>query len=600
MSQSPKKEWQVEQQIVDLSKERDNAKSRRLDSQPHDRTRLKGEDLPMASDVQAAAPADVALSVRDLSVSLPEGMERAYAVENISFDLKRGQILCIIGESGSGKSVTANAIMGLLPKVIRVSSGAIRLNGMNIVGLSPDKLRSLRGRVVSMIFQDPLSALNPLMTVGAQIEEVMAAHDVGTPKSRRSRAIDLLIEVGLPDPQLMYHQYPFRLSGGQRQRVMIAMALALEPAILIADEPTTALDVTTQAQILQLIRDIQRRKGMSVMFITHDFGVVAEIADYVVVMEKGHCVEQGSAEQVLKSPSHLYTRRLIAAVPHLTGKDRIALQPADRTSFLKVEGLAKTYRSGSSFFGRQRIVAAVNGVTFDLASGRTLGVVGESGSGKSSLGRLLIKLMDRDSGSILFEGRDIAALSEAEFRPLRPKIQMIFQDPFASLNPRSTVGQILTVGPVAHGMPYGEAAERARELLSHVGLDSGAFDRYPHEFSGGQRQRISIARALMFKPKLLIADEAVSALDVSIQAQILKLLDQIQRETGVSMIFITHDLRVASQICDEIAVMHRGHIVERGPPSQIFLDPKSNYTRELVAAIPGEQPANAPQHVANP
>ncbi|MDD1519627.1 MULTISPECIES: ABC transporter ATP-binding protein [Bradyrhizobium] len=549
----------------------------------------------MASGIQVASPVDVALSVRELTVSLPEGMERAYAVENISFDLKRGQILCIIGESGSGKSVTANAIMGLLPKAIRVSSGAIHLDGMNIVGLSPNKLRSLRGRIVSMIFQDPLSALNPLMTVGAQIEEVMAAHDVGTPASRRSRAIDLLIEVGLPDPQLMYHQYPFRLSGGQRQRVMIAMALALEPAILIADEPTTALDVTTQAQILKLIRDIQRRKGMSVMFITHDFGVVAEIADYVVVMEKGHCVEQGSAEQVLKSPSHLYTRRLIAAVPHLTGKNRVPLEAAEPVAILKVECLAKTYRSGSALFRTQRIVPAVNGVSFDLTSGRTLGVVGESGSGKSSLGRLLIKLMACDSGSILFEGRDIAGLSEAEFRSLRPRIQMIFQDPFASLNPRSTVGHILTVGPVAHGVPYSEAAERARELLSHVGLDSGAFDRYPHEFSGGQRQRIGIARALMFKPKLLIADEAVSALDVSIQAQILKLLDQIQRETGVSMIFITHDLRVASQICDEIAVMHRGQIIERGPPSQIFLDPKSSYARELVAAIPGEQPGSMPQ-----
>ncbi|MGY8676667.1 ABC transporter ATP-binding protein [Bradyrhizobium sp. UFLA05-153] len=550
----------------------------------------------MASGIQVASPADVALSVRELTVSLPEGMERAHAVENISFDLKRGQILCIIGESGSGKSVTANAIMGLLPKAIRVSAGAIHLDGTNIVSLSRDKLRSLRGRVVSMIFQDPLSALNPLMTVGAQIEEVMAAHDVGTSASRRSRAIDLLIEVGLPDPQLMYHQYPFRLSGGQRQRVMIAMALALEPAILIADEPTTALDVTTQAQILKLIRDIQRRKGMSVMFITHDFGVVAEIADYVVVMEKGHCVEQGSAEQVLKSPSHLYTRRLIAAVPHLTATDRDPLDAADRGPILKVECLVKTYRSGSALFRTQRIVPAVNGVTFDLTSGRTLGVVGESGSGKSSLGRLLIKLMDSDSGSILFEGRDLAGLSEAKFRPLRPKIQMIFQDPFASLNPRSTVGQILTVGPVAHGMRHSEACERARELLFHVGLDSGAFDRYPHEFSGGQRQRIGIARALMFKPKLLIADEAVSALDVSIQAQILKLLDQIQRETGVSMIFITHDLRVASQICDEIAVMHRGQIVERGPPSQIFLAPNSSYTRELVAAIPGEQPGGMLQH----
>jgi peptide/nickel transport system ATP-binding protein len=526
-------------------------------------------------------------------------MERAHAVENLSFDLRRGQILCIIGESGSGKSVTANAIMGLLPRVIRVSSGAIHLDGMNIVGMSPDKLRSLRGRVVSMIFQDPLSALNPLMTVGVQITEVLAAHGVGTPESRRRRAIELLTEVGLPDPQLMYHQYPFRLSGGQRQRVMIAIALALEPAILIADEPTTALDVTTQAQILKLIRDIQRRKEMSVMFITHDFGVVAEIADSVVVMEKGVVVEQGSAEQVLKSPGHPYTQRLIAAVPHLTGKDRIPQEAASKAPILNVEGLVTTYRSGTTLFGTQRIVRAVDGVSFDLAPGRTLGVVGESGSGKSSLGRLLIKLQDSDGGRILFEGRDIAKLSESEFRPLRPQIQMIFQDPFASLNPRSTIGQILTVGPVAHGMPYAQAREQARALLSHVGLDAGAFGRYPHEFSGGQRQRIGIARALMFKPKLLVADEAVSALDVSIQAQILKLLDQIQRETGVSMIFITHDLRVASQICDEIAVMQKGRIVEHGPPSQIFLHPQSAYTRELVAAIPGERPRSTGPIAAN-
>jgi peptide/nickel transport system ATP-binding protein len=544
----------------------------------------------MVASIKPVAPHDVALSVRDLTVKLPEGMERTHAVENISFDLKRGQILCIIGESGSGKSVTANAIMGLLPRIIRVSSGSIHLDGSNIIGMSPDQLRSLRGRVASMIFQDPLSALNPLMTVGAQIDEVMAAHGVGTPKSRRSRALDLLTEVGLPDPELMYHQYPFRLSGGQRQRVMIAMALALEPTILIADEPTTALDVTTQAQILELIRDIQRRKGMSVMFITHDFGVVSEIADSVVVMEKGHIVEQGSAQQVLKSPCHLYTKRLIAAVPHLTGEDRVPLETAGKASILKVEGLVKTYRSGSALFGSERIVPAVKEVSFDLAPGRTLGVVGESGSGKSSLGRLLIKLLDSDGGGIVFQGQDIAKLSEAEFRQLRPQIQMIFQDPFASLNPRSTIGHILTVGPVAHGMSYTQAREEANALLAHVGLDAGAFGRYPHEFSGGQRQRIGIARALMFKPKLLIADEAVSALDVSIQAQILKLLDQIQRETGVSMIFITHDLRVASQICDEIAVMQKGRIVERGPPSQIFLNPQSAYTRELVAAIPGKQP----------
>ncbi|MCA0921404.1 ABC transporter ATP-binding protein [Pseudooceanicola nanhaiensis] len=523
-------------------------------------------------------------------------MERTHAVQDISFDLLPGQILCIIGESGSGKSVTANAVMGLLPKVIRIEGGSIVMDETDVLSAQPATLRGLRGRAVAMIFQDPLSALNPLMTVGDQITEVMMAHGVGTAADRKRRAIDLLTEVGLPDPELMYHQYPFRLSGGQRQRVMIAMALTLEPSILIADEPTTALDVTTQAQILDLIRDIQRRKGMSVMFITHDFGVVAEIADSVVVMEKGHIVEQGSAEKVLKSPEHPYTRRLIAAVPHLTGTDRHPPLTEKVAPVLKVEGLMKTYSSGSKWLRSYREVKAVQDVSFELAPGRTLGVVGESGSGKSSLGRLLVKLMESDGGKILFEGTDIAAMKEAEFRSLRPKIQMIFQDPFASLNPRATIGHILTVGPVAHGMPHREAREAAKALLTHVGLDAGAYGRYPHEFSGGQRQRVGIARALMFKPKLLVADESVSALDVSIQAQILKLLDQVQQETGVSMIFITHDLRVASQICDEIAVMQKGRVVESGPPSRIFLDPQSPYTRELVAAIPGEERGEKPTH----
>ena len=554
---------------------------------------------PQQQTLGTVAPA---LSVRGLTIDLPKGMERRHAVENIAFDLLDGQILCIVGESGSGKSVTANTIMGLLPRSIRVSAGDIELGGehrTSIVGASPATLRNLRGRVISMIFQDPLSALNPLMTVGAQITEVLTAHGVGTKGSQRSRVIELLTEVNLPDPELMYHQYPFRLSGGQRQRVMIAMALALEPKILIADEPTTALDVTTQAQILHLIRDIQRRKGMSVMFITHDFGVVAEIADSVVVMEKGHIVETGSAEQVLKAPSHPYTKRLIAAVPGLTGEDRALTPQETREPIIKVEGLAKTYRIGSAFFGTERVVPAVQDVSFEIAPGRTLGIVGESGSGKSSLGRLLVKLQEGNGGRILFEGRDIAPLSDAEFRPLRPKIQMIFQDPFASLNPRSTIGHILTVGPVAHGMAYAQAREDAQALLSHVGLDAGAFDRYPHEFSGGQRQRVGIARAFALNPKLLVADEPVSALDVSIQAQILELLDQIQRETGVSMIFITHDLRVASQICDEIAVMQKGRIVEQGPPSQIFLDPRSDYTRELVDAIPGRMPAEARRSTLN-
>ena len=548
----------------------------------------------LIKSVEPESSGPLALSVRNLTVALPKGMDRIHAVENISFDLERSKILCIIGESGSGKSVSANAIMGLLPKALRVTSGTIELDGIDVTDIPPAKLRDLRGRVVSMIFQDPLSALNPLMTVGAQVEEVMAAHNVGSPQSRRDRALALLTEVGLPDPEVMYHQYPFRLSGGQRQRVMIAMALALEPTILIADEPTTALDVTTQAQILELIREIQRRKGMSVMFITHDFGVVAQIADDVVVMEKGHIVERGTAQEVLESPKHPYTRQLIAAIPRLRYEDRDTPEATSETSrLLQVEGLMKTYRTARGLFQRPRVVKAVNDVSFELAHGRTLGIVGESGSGKSSLGRVLIKLLDNDGGAILFEGRDIAALSEREFRPLRAQVQMIFQDPFASLNPRATIGHSLTVGPIAHGMSRDAARTDAMALLEHVGLDPGAYDRYPHEFSGGQRQRVGIARALMFKPKLLIADEAVSALDVSIQAQILQLLDQIQKETGVAMIFITHDLRVASQICDEIAVMQKGRIVEHGPPSHIFMAPQADYTRELVAAIPGRRAGQA-------
>ncbi len=533
--------------------------------------------------------ADAVLSVRNLTIDLPPGMERRYAVKDVSFDLPQGQILCVIGESGSGKSIIANAVMGLLPQVIRVSSGQIIFDGKDLLQEDARALRKLRGRVVSMIFQDPLSALNPLMTVGDQVIEVMAVHGEGTPKSQAVRAMELLDEVGLPAPRLMMLQYPFSLSGGQRQRVMIAMALALEPTILIADEPTTALDVTTQAQILELIRDIQRRKGMSVMFITHDFGVVAEIAHQVIVMEKGLIVEQASADELFGAPQHPYTKRLIAAVPGLRNADRESMTtPVTDDIVLSVEALNKTYRSGGGWFRKARVVNAVQDANFVLRKGRTLGVVGESGSGKTSLGRLLIKLMESDSGKMIYRGTDIARMKEKDFRPLRPKIQMIFQDPFASLNPRSTIGHIVTVGPIAQGMDRVEARKKAARILERVGLDAGAFGRYPHEFSGGQRQRVGIARALMFDPDLLIADEAVSALDVSIQAQILELLNQIQRETQVAMFFITHDLRVASQICDDIVVMQNGKIVEAGPPSQIFHAPQNAYTQQLVAAIPGE------------
>lgn len=530
------------------------------------------------------------LSVRDLSVALPKNHDRSYAVQNINFDLMSGEILCIIGESGSGKSVTANTVMGLLPNVMTIESGSIDFKGRALLEMSETELRKLRGRAVSIIFQDPLSALNPLMTIGDQIREVLEAHDVGTRESRLDKVVEMLTEVGLPDPLLIQHQYPFRLSGGQRQRVMIAMALALDPDILIADEPTTALDVTTQAQILDLIARIQKRKGMSVMFITHDFGVVAEIADRVIVMEKGHQVEQGIAQQVLDAPEHPYTKKLIAAVPKMRGEDRSrATKPPIA---LEVRNLHKTYRSRSGFLGKIREVKAVDDISFTLRKGETIGIVGESGSGKSSMGKVLMKLISADSGEINFQGENILALSEDNFRHLRPRIQMIFQDPYASLNPRFSIGQALTVGPIAHSLLTREdARKKAESLLELVGLDASVFDRYPHEFSGGQRQRVGIARALMFDPEVIVADEAVSALDVSIQAQVLELLDKIRRERKLSMVFITHDLRVASQISDELIVMHRGKMVEYGPPSQIFHSPQHAYTQSLVAAIPGSSAA---------
>ena len=520
-------------------------------------------------------------------------MDRQFAVENLSFDLAAGEILCIIGESGSGKSVTAHAAMGLLPRALQITKGEIVLRGQNLLTQSPETLRQLQGRTIAIIFQDPLSALNPLMTIGAQIIEVMESHNVGDAPSRRQKMLSLLDEVGLPEPERMQHQYPFRLSGGQRQRVMIAMALTLDPDVLIADEPTTALDVTTQAQILKLIRELQQRKAMSVMFITHDFGVVEEIADRVIVMEKGKMVESGPAQRVLRHPQHPYSRKLIAAVPRLQqqARTRNALSP----QVLEVKALCKTYRSDSGWFSRSREVTALNKVSFSLKKGETLGIVGESGSGKSSLGRVLLKLLPADSGEVIFDGRDILPMSESAFRPLRRWIQMVFQDPFASLNPRHTIGTILSAGPLAlGGMSQTEVKRKAQQLLSLVGLEPSAWERYPHEFSGGQRQRVGIARALMFDPVLLVADESVSALDVSIQAQVLALLKEVQEKTQVAMIFITHDLRVASQVCDEIAVLYKGEIIEQGTPQAVFQQPKHAYTAQLVASIPGEASAIAP------
>ena len=553
------------------------------------------------------------LRVRDLSVPLPGNGERPFAVRNISFDLQKGEILCIVGESGSGKSISANAIMGLLPSYLTPSSGEILFDGMDLLKASEEALLALRGKRIGMIFQEPMSALNPTMKVGEQIAEVMQTHRVFPGAARQKRVMELLTLVGLPDPANLQNVYPFRLSGGQRQRVMIAMALALEPDILIADEPTTALDVTTQAQILRLIQDIQRSMGMGVMFITHDFGVVSDIADRIVVMEKGVLVEQGSATEVLDRPSHAYTRRLIAAVPHgramspvvegdaaghdparsaaasANGGTGSAIPKIANAPLLDVRQLTKTYITSGGAFVKKRIVYAVRDVSFSVNRGETLGIVGESGSGKSSIGKCLLKLQDVDGGQIFFDGQDIAPLSQAAFRGQRHRLQMIFQDPFASLNPRHTVRRILTDGPIANGVSRGEAERIASELLGLVEMETAALDRYPSEFSGGQRQRLGIARALALRPELLVADESVSALDVSVQAQVLALLQDLQKRLGVAMVFITHDLRVAAQICHRVAVMHQGRLVEYGPTAEVLNTPKDPYTQRLIDAMPGRE-----------
>ncbi|MFJ1257088.1 ABC transporter ATP-binding protein [Cupriavidus sp. CuC1] len=526
------------------------------------------------------------LSVRDLTIALPTGGDRAHAVKDVSYDLHAGEILCIVGESGSGKSMSANAIMGLLPPYLKPQGGQILFQGKDLLAQDEQTLLSMRGKAMAMVFQEPLSALNPVMTVGDQIAEVMRVHDAYPGEARTKRVLELLEFVGLPDPATLIDSYPFRLSGGQRQRVVIAMALALEPALLIADEPTTALDVTTQAQILALIKRIQAEKGMGVMFVTHDFGVVAEIADRVAVMEKGVLVEVGPVQQVLNHPQHAYTRRLISAVPHGRAKAR-DLDVAQ--TVLEVRDLRKTYSSGGGLFSKKRVVNAVDGVSFSVRRGQTLGIVGESGSGKSTIGKCLLKLTGIDGGELLFDGQDIARLTERQFRPLRSDVQMIFQDPFASLNPRHTVGRIITDGPVANGVLLAKAQARGRELLQLVGLEPSAFYRYPNQFSGGQRQRIGIARALALDPKLLVADESVSALDVSVQAQVLQLLGDLQKRLNIGLIFITHDLRVAAQICHHVIVMHKGRVVESGPPDQIFDAPQHAYTQRLIAAIPGKE-----------
>jgi peptide/nickel transport system ATP-binding protein len=529
------------------------------------------------------------LRVQGLTVALPEGADRPHAIRDFSITVEAGEIVCLVGESGSGKSVSAFSTMGLLPKALPVTAGSIQLAGEELVGIPTRRLRELRGNQMGMIFQEPMTALNPVMRCGDQIDEVLREHTGLDADARRRRIRAMIEQVRLPDPDRMIASYPHQLSGGQRQRIMIAMALILEPALLIADEPTTALDVTTQAQILKLIRDLQRDHGTGVLFITHDFGVVAEIADRVAVLRQGELVEVGATREILSAPKHEYTAMLIASVPSATppeGTEASLRRLREAPVVLDVQALEKTYTS-ASFFGRGRSLKAADDVSLAIRKGETLGIVGESGSGKSTVARCVARLIDPTGGRIILDGHDIATMPAGRLRQLRHKVQIVFQDPYRSLNPRRTVGLSIVEGPMNYGIPRKAAWDNARELMRLVRLDPEALDRYPHQFSGGQRQRICLARALAMDPELLIADEAVSALDVSVQAQVMRLLEEIQARLDLAILFITHDLRVAAQVCDTVAVMQKGRIVEAGPATELFTRPSHPYTRELFAAAPG-------------
>ncbi|WP_454857231.1 ABC transporter ATP-binding protein [Rhizobium binxianense] len=552
----------------------------------------------MIEAIPAAAPV---LSVRNLSVDArtPEGRKRV--LEDVSFALSSGETLCIAGESGSGKSVTSLSIMGLLPKAsLTVASGSVMLGERDLIRLSDRAMRSVRGGDIAMVFQEPMTSLNPVMSVGAQLTEAIREHQDG--ENAEATALRMLDAVQITDPARRLRQYPHELSGGMRQRVMIAMALSCQPKVLIADEPTTALDVTVQAQILKLMRELKQEFGTSIILITHDMGVVAEMADRVVIMQNGRIVEEGTATAIFSAPRQAYTQQLLAAVPRLgalagtDGPPRITprtvepLHP-DRTPVLNVRDLTVSYGSGASrFFKGKGEVAAVGGVSFDIAPGETLGLVGESGSGKSTTGKAVLGLIPF-AGNVLVDGRDIGGLGQREMQPVRRAAQMIFQDPYASLDPRMAVGKAIAEPMAIHGIgSRSERQDRVVDLLRRVGLTADAATRYPHEFSGGQRQRICIARALALQPKLIVADESVAALDVSVRARVLDLMLELQETMGLAYLFISHDMAVVERMSHNVAVMRGGQIVEAGTRREIFENPKDDYTRALIAAVPIPDP----------
>ncbi|MCB6179728.1 ABC transporter ATP-binding protein [Rhodobacter sp. Har01] len=524
--------------------------------------------------------ADHLLEVRNLSVTFHTVRGPVHAVRNVSWHLDRGEVLAILGESGSGKSVSASAIMDLIDcPPGQITSGELLFEGRDLLKMGREERRDINGKRIAMIFQDPLSHLNPVYTVGWQIEETMVIH--GTPRARaRAETLALLAKVGIPNPGQSAHKYPHQFSGGQRQRLMIAMALALRPDILIADEPTTALDVTVQAQILDLLEKLQAETGMGLLLITHDLGVVAEVADRVVVMNGGEIVEQGSAAQVYANPQHPYTARLIAAAP---GKGEMPPDRAPAPPLLAVSGLCKRYGE----------FTALEGADFALAEGETLAIVGESGSGKSTLAKCLLRLDEPTGGQALYKGADLFRLSPKDLFRMRRDIQMVFQDPTQSLNPRMSVYDLISEAWVIHPeiLPRAQWKARAAGLLAQVGLLPEHMHRYAHQFSGGQRQRIAIARALALEPRVIICDEAVSALDVSIQAQVIELLADLRRRFGLSYIFIAHDLPVVRDFADRVIVMQGGRIVEQGSVRQIFDAPRETYTKNLLAASLDPDPA---------
>ncbi|WP_398472644.1 ABC transporter ATP-binding protein [Tardiphaga sp.] len=523
------------------------------------------------------------LDVRDLSVAFHQGGNTSVAVNKVSFDIKRGECVALVGESGSGKSVSALSILKLLPyPMASHPSGAIRFKGHQLLGMSESDIREIRGNDISIIFQEPMTSLNPLHTIGAQIGEILQLHNGMRGEKARARVIELLTQVGIPDPETRLASYPHQLSGGQRQRVMIAMALANEPDLLIADEPTTALDVTVQAQILALLADIRQRLGMSLLFITHDLGIVRRIAERVCVMKNGEIVEQGPVEQVFTSPQHPYTKALLAAEP----KPDPAPPRPDAPVVMSSDDLKVWFPIKRGLL-RKTIghVKAVDGVSVKIRQGETLGVVGESGSGKTTLGLALLRLIS-SQGPIVFLGKDIQGLQFKQMRPFRRDMQIVFQDPFGALSPRMSVGDIIAEGLSVHQRALSEDERDARvvKALQDVGLDPATRFRYPHEFSGGQRQRISIARAVVLEPSFVVLDEPTSALDMLFQAQMVDLLRELQRKRDLTYMFISHDLRVVASLASHLIVMRHGKVVEEGPAAELFKNPKSDYTRELFAA----------------